>query len=115
MFLYIQVRVSAVLTNGSYLLNVDCDHYINNRKALREGMCFLMDPNVGPSVCYVQFPQRFDGIDRNDRYSNHYTVFFYVSITLLHFIYYQILIFYGIAGSVTFMTFCSNKSTAWFV
>ena len=76
-----------------------------------------MDPNVGPSVCYVQFPQRFDGFDRNDRYSNRYTVFFDVSITLLHFIYYQILIFYGIAGvnSVKFMTFCSNKSTAWFV
>ncbi|CAA6659139.1 unnamed protein product [Spirodela intermedia] len=49
------VRVSAVLTNGPYLLNLDCDHYINNSKALREAMCFLMDPNLGGSVCYVQF------------------------------------------------------------
>jgi cellulose synthase A len=74
-----QVRVSAVLTNGQYMLNLDCDHYINNSKALREAMCFLMDPNLGRSVCYVQFPQRFDGIDRNDRYANRNTVFFDVS------------------------------------
>ena len=77
---FLQVRVSAVLTNGQYLLNLDCDHYINNSKALREAMCFLMDPNLGRSVCYVQFPQRFDGIDRNDRYANRNTVFFDVSL-----------------------------------
>lgn len=76
-----QVRVSAVLTNGPFLLNLDCDHYINNSKALREAMCFLMDPNLGKHVCYVQFPQRFDGIDRNDRYANRNTVFFDVSLT----------------------------------
>ena len=82
--------MSAVLTNGSYLLNLDCDHYINNSKALREAMCFLMDPNLGRSVCYVQFPQRFDGIDRNDRYANRNTVFFDVSqivLLLLHIFY----------------------------
>ena len=76
----LQVRVSAVLTNGPFLLNLDCDHYINNSKALREAMCFMMDPNLGKNVCYVQFPQRFDGIDRNDRYANRNTVFFDVSI-----------------------------------
>ncbi|CAB4268097.1 unnamed protein product [Prunus armeniaca] len=44
------VRVSAVLTNGPFLLNLDCDHYINNSKALREAMCFLMDPNLGKNI-----------------------------------------------------------------
>jgi hypothetical protein len=78
----LQVPVSAVLTNGQYLLNLDCDHYINNSKALREAMCFLMDPNLGRNVCYVQFPQRFDGIDSNDRYANRNTVFFDVSKAL---------------------------------
>lgn len=72
--------MSAVLTNGPFMLNLDCDHYINNSKALREAMCFLMDPNLGKYVCYVQFPQRFDGIDRNDRYANRNTVFFDVSL-----------------------------------
>nr|ABI78958.1 cellulose synthase 5 [Physcomitrium patens] len=74
------VRVSAVLTNAPYFLNLDCDHYINNSKALREAMCFFMDPSVGKKVCYVQFPQRFDGIDRNDRYANHNTVFFDINL-----------------------------------
>ncbi|OEL28933.1 hypothetical protein BAE44_0010049 [Dichanthelium oligosanthes] len=52
------VRVSAVLTNAPYLLNLDCDHYINNSKAIKEAMCFMMDPLLGKKVCYVQFPQR---------------------------------------------------------
>ncbi|RLN23713.1 cellulose synthase, partial [Panicum miliaceum] len=54
------IHVSAVLTNGAYLLNVDCDHYFNSSKALREAMCFMMDPALGRKACYVQFPQRFD-------------------------------------------------------
>ncbi|XP_078174315.1 putative cellulose synthase A catalytic subunit 5 [UDP-forming] isoform X2 [Carex rostrata] len=74
------VRVSAVLTNAPYLLNLDCDHYINNSKALREAMCFMMDPLVGKRVCYVQFPQRFDGIDRHDRYANRNIVFFDINM-----------------------------------
>ncbi|GAA0139688.1 DNA-binding transcription factor [Lithospermum erythrorhizon] len=74
------VRVSAVISNAPYLLNVDCDHYINNSKALREAMCFMMDPTSGKNICYVQFPQRFDGIDRHDRYSNRNVVFFDINM-----------------------------------
>ncbi|XP_047314819.1 cellulose synthase A catalytic subunit 2 [UDP-forming]-like isoform X2 [Impatiens glandulifera] len=74
------VRVSAILSNAPYILNVDCDHYINNSKALREAMCFLMDPISGTNICYVQFPQRFDGIDRHDRYSNRNVVFFDINM-----------------------------------
>nr|GFC23126.1 cellulose synthase A catalytic subunit 2 [UDP-forming]-like [Tanacetum cinerariifolium] len=62
------------------MLNVDCDHYINNSKALREAMCFMMDPIGGKKICYVQFPQRFDGIDRHDRYSNRNVVFFDINM-----------------------------------
>lgn len=76
---WLKIRVSAVISNAPYLLNVDCDHYINNSKALREAMCFMMDPTSGKKICYVQFPQRFDGIDRHDRYSNRNVVFFDVS------------------------------------
>ncbi|XP_030547448.1 cellulose synthase A catalytic subunit 3 [UDP-forming] isoform X1 [Rhodamnia argentea] len=96
------VRVSAVLTNGPFLLNLDCDHYINNSKALREGMCFLMDPNLGKHVCYVQFPQRFDGIDRNDRYANRNTVFFDINLRGLD----------GIQGPVYVGTGCVFNRTA---
>ncbi|GMJ07216.1 cellulose synthase 1, anisotropy1, CELLULOSE SYNTHASE 1, RADIALLY SWOLLEN 1 [Hibiscus trionum] len=74
------IRVSAVLTNGAFMLNVDCDHYFNNSKALKEAMCFLMDPVLGKKTCYVQFPQRFDGIDLHDRYANRNIVFFDINM-----------------------------------
>jgi cellulose synthase-like protein len=69
------VRASAVLSNGPFILNLDCDHYIYNCKAVQEGMCFMMDKG-GEDICYIQFPQRFEGIDPSDRYANHNTVFF---------------------------------------
>ncbi|KAG6543884.1 hypothetical protein Mapa_014724 [Marchantia paleacea] len=96
------VRVSAVLTNAPYMLNLDCDHYINNSKAIREAMCFMMDPTIGKRVCYVQFPQRFDGIDRNDRYANHNTVFFDINLKGLD----------GIQGPVYVGTGCVFKRHA---
>ncbi|ERN11524.1 cellulose synthase-like protein D4 [Amborella trichopoda] len=69
------VRASAVMSNGPFILNLDCDHYIYNCLAIREGMCFMMDRG-GDTICYIQFPQRFEGIDPSDRYANHNTVFF---------------------------------------
>lgn len=111
------VRVSAVLTNAPFFLNLDCDHYINNSKALREAMCFLMDPIVGRRVCYVQFPQRFDGIDRNDRYANHNTVFFDVSISSFnsydHIIYLEWNLDTGDrVGAMEFLTFTQESTDA---
>jgi hypothetical protein len=48
-----------------------------------------MDPQLGKKVCYVQFPQRFDGIDRSDRYANHNTVFFDVSNGVVSYLYFS--------------------------
>ncbi|KAH9616942.1 hypothetical protein KSS87_004178 [Heliosperma pusillum] len=96
------VRVAAVLTNAPFMLNLDCDHYINNSKAVREAMCFLMDPQIGKKVCYVQFPQRFDGIDKHDRYANRNTVFFDINMKGLD----------GIQGPVYVGTGCVFKRQA---
>uniref|UniRef100_A0A0D9XMX4 Cellulose synthase-like protein D3 n=1 Tax=Leersia perrieri TaxID=77586 RepID=A0A0D9XMX4_9ORYZ len=76
------VRASAIMSNGPFILNLDCDHYVYNSKAFREGMCFMMDRG-GDRLCYVQFPQRFEGIDPSDRYANHNTVFFDVNMRAL--------------------------------
>ncbi|KAG8071412.1 hypothetical protein GUJ93_ZPchr0006g44914 [Zizania palustris] len=73
------VRTSAIMSNGPFILNLDCDHYVHNSAALREGMCFMLDRG-GDRICFVQFPQRFKGIDPNDRYANHNLVFFDVSM-----------------------------------
>ncbi|XP_021750289.1 cellulose synthase A catalytic subunit 7 [UDP-forming]-like [Chenopodium quinoa] len=96
------VRVSAVLTNAPFMLNLDCDHYLNNSKAVREAMCFLMDPQIGKKVCFVQFPQRFDGIDQHDRYANRNTVFFDINMKGLD----------GIQGPVYVGTGCVFKRQA---
>jgi len=40
----------------------------------------MMDPAYGKKTCYVQFPQRFDGIDLHDRYANRNIVFFDVGL-----------------------------------
>ncbi|XP_034680957.1 probable cellulose synthase A catalytic subunit 5 [UDP-forming] [Vitis riparia] len=98
------VRVSAVLTNAPYLLNLDCDHYFNNSKALKEAMCFMMDPLLGKKVCYVQFPQRFDGIDRHDRYANRNIVFFDINMKGLD----------GIQGPIYVGTGCVFRRQAFY-
>ncbi|KAL2498682.1 Cellulose synthase A catalytic subunit 6 [UDP-forming] [Abeliophyllum distichum] len=107
------VRVSAVLSNAPYLLNVDCDHYINNSKALREAMCFMMDPTSGKKVCYVQFPQRFDGIDSNDRYSNRNVVFFDVS--KFFFLYWLDLLFLLIKQKMILAILTDQYERVWMV
>ncbi|ONM06324.1 Cellulose synthase-like protein D3 [Zea mays] len=72
------LRASAVLSNAPFILNLDCDHYVNNSQALRAGVCHMLDGEGGNGndVAFVQFPQRFDGVDPADRYANHNRVFF---------------------------------------
>ncbi|CAN0885537.1 Cellulose synthase A catalytic subunit 7 [UDP-forming] [Linum grandiflorum] len=49
------IRVSAVLTNAPLMLNLDRDHYLNNCKAVREAMCFLMDFQFGKKLYMFSF------------------------------------------------------------
>ncbi|KAK1697747.1 hypothetical protein QYE76_014444 [Lolium multiflorum] len=70
------LRVSALLSNAPFIINFDCDHYINNSQAFRVPMCFMLDPRDGQNTAFVQFPQRFDDVDPTDRYANHNRVFF---------------------------------------
>ncbi|XP_047962858.1 cellulose synthase-like protein D2 [Salvia hispanica] len=95
------VRASAIMSNGAFILNLDCDHYIYNSQAMREGMCFMMDRG-GDRICYVQFPQRFEGIDPSDRYANRNTVFFDGNMRALD----------GLQGPVYVGTGCLFRRTA---
>ncbi|XP_062188823.1 probable mixed-linked glucan synthase 3 [Phragmites australis] len=70
------LRVSALLSNAQFIINFDCDHYINNSQALRAAVCFMLDQREGDNTAFVQFPQRFDNVDPTDRYGNHNRVFF---------------------------------------
>uniref|UniRef100_A0A0D6QSQ6 Glycosyltransferase 2-like domain-containing protein n=2 Tax=Araucaria cunninghamii TaxID=56994 RepID=A0A0D6QSQ6_ARACU len=68
--LNVLIRVSSVISNAPFILTLDCDMYANNCQALREAMCFFMDSVSGHKFGFVQFPQRFHGITKNDLYSN---------------------------------------------
>ncbi|KAF7142065.1 hypothetical protein RHSIM_Rhsim06G0230800 [Rhododendron simsii] len=64
------IRVSAVISNAPIILNVDCDMYSNNSDAIKEALCFFMDKERGHKISYVQYPQSYDNITKNDIYSN---------------------------------------------
>ncbi|KAK4801877.1 hypothetical protein SAY86_000080 [Trapa natans] len=65
-----EVRVSAVMTNGPLILTLDCDMCSNDPGTVRRVLCYVADPNTDTShLAYVQFPQMFRGLNRDDIYS----------------------------------------------
>ncbi len=72
----------------------------------------MMDPQLGKKVCYVQFPQRFDGIDRSDRYANHNTVFFDVSNGVVSYLYFSWVITLWVLNVWQFV-YVTPKTTYW--
>ncbi|GLU23969.1 hypothetical protein SLE2022_399430 [Rubroshorea leprosula] len=64
------IRVSSEISNGDVILNLDCDMYANNADAIREALCFFMDEQRGHQIAYVQHPQNFNNIIKNDIYAN---------------------------------------------
>lgn len=51
------------------MLNVDCDMYSNNSNSVRDALCFFMDEEKGREIAFVQFPQNFENITKNEIYS----------------------------------------------
>lgn len=70
MHIYVQIRVSSEISNGSIILNLDCDMYPNSADTVQEALCFFMDETRGHQIAYVQFPQKFKNITKHDFYSN---------------------------------------------
>ncbi|KAM7499011.1 hypothetical protein LguiA_023425 [Lonicera macranthoides] len=64
------IRVSSEISNAPIILNVDCDMYSNDTDTVRDAMCFFMDEKQGHEISYVQFPQRYENITKNDIYGN---------------------------------------------
>ena len=44
--------------------------YSNNSDAIRDALCFLMDEEKGHEIAFVQFPQKFDNVTKNDIYGS---------------------------------------------
>ncbi|KAE8075652.1 hypothetical protein FH972_014346 [Carpinus fangiana] len=69
-------RVSALMSNAPYMLNVDCDMFVNNPKVVLHAMCLLLDPKSETEIAYVQFIQMFYNGLKDDPYGNQFVVMF---------------------------------------
>ncbi|XP_059452775.1 cellulose synthase-like protein H1 [Corylus avellana] len=69
-------RVSGLITNAPYMLNVDCDMFVNNPKVVLHAMCLLLDPNSETEIAFAQFPQVLYDRLKDDPYGNQMVVFF---------------------------------------
>ncbi|CAJ2678705.1 unnamed protein product [Trifolium pratense] len=68
--LNVLLRVSAVMSNSPYILVLDCDMFCNDPTSARYAMCFHLDPKISSSLAFVQFPQKFHNISKNDIYDS---------------------------------------------
>ncbi|KAL6280626.1 hypothetical protein ACE6H2_017507 [Prunus campanulata] len=63
------LRVSASMTNAPTILTLDCDTYSNDPQTPLCALCYLSDPKFRSKLGFVQFPQRFRGINKKDIYA----------------------------------------------
>ncbi|KAK6289067.1 hypothetical protein POUND7_000608 [Theobroma cacao] len=68
------IRVSSRISNGPIILNVDCDMYSNNSESIKNSLCFFMDEEKGDEFAYVQYPQNFENLTKNELYGGSYRV-----------------------------------------
>lgn len=74
----LQIRVSSEISNAPFILNLDCDMYSNNANTIQEVLCFFLDETKGHDIAYVQFPQSYNNIAKNDHYANSYLMIYKV-------------------------------------
>ncbi|KAJ9183063.1 hypothetical protein P3X46_006977 [Hevea brasiliensis] len=68
------IRVSSNISNGQIILNLDCDMYSNNSLCIWDALCFFMDKENGHDIAFVQFPQGFENMTKNDIYGSSFIV-----------------------------------------
>ncbi|XP_008229979.1 PREDICTED: cellulose synthase-like protein B4 [Prunus mume] len=67
-------RVSGLMRNAPFMLNVDCDMLVNNPNMMFHAMCMLLGSKNETENAFVQFPQTFyDGL-KDDPFGNQMTV-----------------------------------------
>ncbi|KAG8640606.1 cellulose synthase-like protein H1 isoform X4 [Manihot esculenta] len=70
----ILTRVSGLMTNAPFMLNVDCDMFANNPKIVGHAMCLLLGSRKEVEAGFVQSPQIFyDGL-KDDPFGNQLVV-----------------------------------------
>ncbi|XVE72412.1 hypothetical protein DITRI_Ditri11bG0037500 [Diplodiscus trichospermus] len=67
-------RVSGLMTNAPFMLNVDCDMFANNPQVIRQAICQLLGSEGEREIGFVQFPQCFYDGPKDDPYGNQLVV-----------------------------------------
>ncbi|KAI4334134.1 hypothetical protein L6164_018864 [Bauhinia variegata] len=63
-------RVSGLMTNAPFMLNVDCDMLVNNPKIVLHALCILLDFMGEKEIAFVQcFQEFYDGL-KDDPFAN---------------------------------------------
>ncbi|XP_044486353.1 cellulose synthase-like protein G2 [Mangifera indica] len=62
------LRVSGIISNAPYILVLDCDMVCNDPNSAKQAMCFHLDPQMSHSLAFVQYPQVFYNVSKNDIY-----------------------------------------------
>lgn len=65
----LKTRVSSTMSNGPMILTLDCDTYSNDPRSPLRALCYFLDPALSPDLAFVQFPQIFQGLNKNDIYA----------------------------------------------
>ncbi|MQL99279.1 hypothetical protein Taro_032001 [Colocasia esculenta] len=68
--LNVLIRVSGEMSNAPVVLTLDCDMYSNDPQTPQRALCYLLDHNKNAKLAFVQFPQRFKGINEHDIYGS---------------------------------------------
>ncbi|XP_068500231.1 cellulose synthase-like protein H1 isoform X2 [Phaseolus vulgaris] len=63
-------RVSGVMTNAPFILNVDCDMYVHNPKIVLHALCILLDSKGEKEVAFSQCIQQFYDALKDDPFGN---------------------------------------------
>ncbi|XP_052177223.1 cellulose synthase-like protein E1 [Diospyros lotus] len=64
------IRVSSKISNGQVILNVDCDMFSNHSCSVRDALCFFLDEEKGNEIAFVQFPQGYENVTKNELYGS---------------------------------------------
>ncbi|KAL7160642.1 hypothetical protein ABFS83_01G110100 [Erythranthe nasuta] len=77
--LNVLLRVSSIMTNAPIVLTLDCDMISNDPSTPQQMLCFFMDSSVKSNLGYVQFPVRFNGVNKADIYGSEFKRMYHIN------------------------------------
>ncbi|KAK2379988.1 cellulose synthase protein H1 [Trifolium repens] len=69
-------RVSGLITNAPFILNVDCDMFVNNPKTILHALSILLDSKGEKEVAFAQCPQQFYATLKDDPFGNQMAILY---------------------------------------